>query len=244
MAQINYATRELITKIVYYGPGFCGKTTSLYWLYNKLDPHHVERMYSVDTDDDRTLFFDLLPIAFNQIEGINLRVKLYTVPGQVKYDFTRRMTLKGADAVVFVADSEARRYKENIESLKNLGVNLAKHKIDFREIPLVLQYNKRDCSDILPIEVMDEMLNVRQWPSFGSVAIAPDDSGVLNSFIASLALLLKSFGKHLGRTDEEMHQITGELEQDLKHQIKPGWDLKVLELSKNKFPAFNKMTPI
>ncbi len=229
MARVNYEKREIIAKIVYYGPGLSGKTSSLYWLYNKLDPQHVKKLYTLNTDDDRTLFFDLLPIIFTQLNRMKLQVKLYTVPGQVKYNTTRKMVLKGADAVVFVADSEVRRYKDNIERLNNLADNLAQMGANIEEIPLVLQYNKRDCADILPFEVMDEMLNSRQWLSFGSIAVSPDDFGVLESFISILDLMIKSFVKRyrLQHTEEEVKRMTQKLEEELRQQIKFGWDLKM-----------------
>ena len=156
-------------------------------------------------------------------------MKLYTVPGQVKYNTTRKMVLKGADAVVFVADSEARRYQDNIEGLNNLTNNLAQMGANIEEIPLVLQYNKRDCAEILPFEVMDDMLNSGQWPSFGSIAISPDDSGVLESFISILDVMIKSFVKRyrLQHTEEEVERMTHKLEEELRQQIKFGWDLKM-----------------
>ena len=121
MAQFNYNTREIIAKVVYYGPSVGGKTTNLQWLHSKLDPRSVGKLFSLETEADRTLFFDLLPINLGNIKGMDLRLKVYTVPGQVKYNSTRKMVLTGADAVVFVADSDAKRHKDNVESLKNLA---------------------------------------------------------------------------------------------------------------------------
>ena len=229
MAQIYYNKREIIAKIVYYGPAFSGKTTSLHWLYNKLDPDHVKKMYSLDTDGDRTLFFDLLPVNFGRINGMNFRLKVYTVPGQVRYSSTRKIILSGADAVIFVADSERTCHKGNVESLKNLAKNLAENGLDIKTIPLVLQYNKRDSEDIIPIEIMDQKLNFRKCPSFGSTAIAPDDYGVLEGFISVVTDLVKSFGAkyQLVNADNELGSIAKVLEEELWEQIRPGWDLKV-----------------
>jgi signal recognition particle receptor subunit beta len=229
MAQVNYEKRKIVAKIVYYGPAYSGKTTSLQWLYNKLDPKHVEELHAINTEEDRTLFFDLLPIVFTELNKINLHVKLYTVPGQVKYNSTRKVVLQGVDAIVFVSDSEARRYKDNIESLNNLTDNLAEMGVNIHDIPIVLQHNKRDCAGILPLDVMDEMLNSGQWPSFGSIAISPDDSGVLESFIGILDVMIKSFVKRYlpQRTEEETEQISHKLENELRKQIRSGWDLKI-----------------
>lgn len=229
MPQVNYSKREAIAKIVYYGPAFSGKTSSLYWLYHKLDPEHVKELYTLSTDEDRTLFFDLLPVTFTQLNRMKLQLKLYTVPGQVKYNSTRQMVLKGADAIVFVADSEATRYQDNIESLKNLKDNLLQHGIKIDDIPLVMQYNKRDATAVLPIEVMDQMFNPRKCPSFGSIAISHEDTGVLECFIAVLRLMIKSFAKRyqLNRSDEEVQNLTDKLADELRNQMKPWWDLKV-----------------
>jgi len=221
MAQFNYNTREIIAKVVYYGPSFGGKTTSLQWLHSKLDPKYIGRLFSLDTEADRTLFFDLLPINLGVIKGMDLRLKIYTVPGQVKYNATRKMVLTGADAVVFVADSETTRYKDNLDSLNNLAKNLAEKGFDIKSIPLVLQYNKRDLPNILPLEVMNEKLNFRHLSAFGSIAINPDDQGVLESFIAIVVFMLKSFNQkyQIAQTDEELKHITNKLEKTFRSHI-------------------------
>ncbi len=229
MPQVNYAKREAIAKIVYYGPAYSGKTSSLYWLYNKLDPEHVKELHSLSTDEDRTLFFDLLPVTLTQLNRMKLKLKLYTVPGQVKYNSTRKMVLKGADAVVFVADSDASRYLENTQSLKNLRENLLQHGINIDDIPLVMQYNKRDAGAVLPIDVMDQMLNSWQCPSVGSIAISHEDSGVLEGFIEILTLMITSFATryHLNKNEEEVRELTRKLAEELRGQMRPWWDLKV-----------------
>jgi signal recognition particle receptor subunit beta len=221
MANFNYETREIIAKIVYYGPSFGGKTTTLQWLYKKFDPNCIGELFSLNTEADRTLFFDLLPINLGVIKGMNLRLKIYTVPGQVKYNTTRKMVLTGVDAVVFVADSEITRYKDNLESLDNLAKNLAVKGLDINTIPLVFQYNKRDLAHVLPIAVLNEKLNFRHRPSFGSIAIDPRDPGVLESFITILRLMIASFHRKYNIVDseEEMNRILRKLEQNFRDHI-------------------------
>ncbi len=228
MAQFNYNTREIIAKVVYYGPSLGGKTTNLQWLHSTLDPRSVGKLFSLETEADRTLFFDLLPINLGNIKGMDLRLKVYTVPGQVKYNSTRKMVLTGADAVTFVADSDVKRHKDNVESLKNLAENLAANGLNIRIMPLVFQYNKRDLPNVLPIEVMDKKLNFRNLPSFGSVAIDPNDSGVLDCFIAVLVSMVESFGEKykIGKTSDEIRRITAKLEKNLREHVKRGSVLK------------------
>ncbi len=228
MAQFNYNTREIIAKVVYYGPSVGGKTTNLQWLHSKLDPKSVGKLFSLETEADRTLFFDLLPINLGNIKGMDLRLKVYTVPGQVKYNSTRKMVLTGADAVTFVSDSDAKRHKDNVESLKNLAENLAANGLNIRTIPLVLQYNKRDVANALPIDVMDKKLNFRNLPAFGSVAIDPSDLGVLNCFIAILVAMVESFAEKykIGKTSDEIKRITTKLERNLREHVERGSEPK------------------
>ncbi len=164
MVLFNYSTKELTAKIVYYGPGLCGKTTNLQWVHEKLPVKNKGKMLSLATETDRTLFFDFLPIELGTIRGMRTRVQLYTVPGQVFYNATRRMVLKGADSVVFVCDSQEPMLEANLESLENLRENLEVNEIDPDEIPIVFQYNKRDLPNALPIEVLNERLNPRGAP--------------------------------------------------------------------------------
>ncbi len=224
MAQFNYNTREIIAKVVYYGPSVGGKTTNLQWLHSKLDPRSVGKLFSLETEADRTLFFDLLPINLGNIKGMDLRLKVYTVPGQVKYNSTRKMVLTGADAVTFVADSDSKRYKDNVESLKNLAENLAANGLNIRTIPLVLQYNKRDIPTALPLGVMEKKLNFRNLPAFGSVAIDPNDKGVLDCFIAVLVSMVESFAEKykIGKTSDEIKRITTKLERNLREHVERG----------------------
>jgi signal recognition particle receptor subunit beta len=220
MAQYKYDTREIIAKLVYYGPSCSGKTTNLHWLHRKLDPRNVGQLFSLETQGDRTLFFDLLPINLGKIRGMDLRLKIYTVPGEVKYNATRKMVLSGADAVVFVADSDPKRHDVNAASLKNLADNLVANGLHFHTIPLVFQYNKRDLPQADPIPVLDKKLNVRNLPSFGSVAIDANDYGVLESFIAILSSMVRSFGeKYQFGTDAEITTITNSLEKNLRGYV-------------------------
>jgi signal recognition particle receptor subunit beta len=220
MAQYKYDTREIIAKLVYYGPSCSGKTTNLQWLHCKLDPRNVGQLFSLETQGDRTLFFDLLPLNLGKIRGMDLRLKIYTVPGEVKYNTTRKMVLSGADAVVFVADSDPKRHDLNVASLKNLADNLVANGLHFNTIPLVFQYNKRDLPQADPIPVLDKKFNDRNLPSFGSVAIDANDYGVLESFIAILSSMVRSFGeKYQFGTDAEITTITNSLEKNLRGYV-------------------------
>ncbi len=159
MSFINYSSREINCKIVYYGPGLCGKTTNLQHIYLKTNPNVKGKMISLATETERTLFFDFLPLALGEIRGFKTRFHLYTVPGQVFYDASRKLILKGVDGVVFVADSQIERMEANIESLDNLKVNLQEQGYDLDRIPRVLQYNKRDLPNAMSLEEMREALN-------------------------------------------------------------------------------------
>jgi mutual gliding-motility protein MglA len=170
---VNYATREITCKIVYYGPGRSGKTTNLHYIYGQVPGDRKGQMVSLATQTDRTLFFDFLPIDLGSISGFTTRFQLYTVPGQVYYQTTRKLVLQGADGVVFVADSQARQLDENIESMQDLHANLAEQGVDARTVPLVIQYNKQDLpADIItPVADLDEALNFRNVPSFSADAL-------------------------------------------------------------------------
>ena len=159
MSFINYSSREINCKIVYYGPGLCGKTTNLQHIYNKTNPDLKGKMISLATETERTLFFDFLPLALGQIRGFKTRFHLYTVPGQVFYDASRKLILKGVDGVVFVADSQIERMEANIESLENLRVNLSEQGYDLDKLPCVIQYNKRDLPSAAALDEMQRTLN-------------------------------------------------------------------------------------
>lgn len=173
MSLVNYATREITCKIVYYGPGRSGKTTNLHYIYGQVPGDRKGQMVSLATQTDRTLFFDFLPIDLGTISGFTTRFQLYTVPGQVYYQTTRKLVLQGADGVVFVADSQARQLDENIESMQDLHANLAEQGVDTRQMPLVIQYNKQDLPPemITPVPELEDALNFRGVPSFPADAL-------------------------------------------------------------------------
>jgi signal recognition particle receptor subunit beta len=166
MSFINYSSREINCKIVYYGPGLCGKTTNLQHIYTKTNPDLKGKMISLATETERTLFFDFLPLALGSIRGFKTRFHLYTVPGQVFYDASRKLILKGVDGVVFVADSQIERMEANLESLDNLRINLREQGYELEKIPFVIQYNKRDLPNAAPLDEMRKLLNTQNVPDF------------------------------------------------------------------------------
>ncbi len=193
MSFINYSAREINCKIVYYGPGLCGKTTNLQYIYAKTNPSAKGKLISLATETERTLFFDFLPLSLGDIKGFKTRFHLYTVPGQVFYDASRKLILKGADGVVFVADSQIERMEANLESLDNLKINLKEHGFDLDKMPFVIQYNKRDLPNVMPVAELRKALNYRNVPDFE--AVASKGVGVFETLkaIAKLVLLeLKS----------------------------------------------------
>ena len=173
MSIVNYATREITCKIVYYGPGRSGKTTNLHYVHEQVPDDRKGRMVSLATQNDRTLFFDFLPLDLGSISGFTTKFQLYTVPGQVYYKTTRKLVLQGADGIVFVADSQARQLAENVESMQDMHANLAEHGVDARTMPLVLQYNKQGLPRdlIVPEAELDEALNFRGVPAFPADAL-------------------------------------------------------------------------
>jgi signal recognition particle receptor subunit beta len=193
MSFINYSSREINCKIVYYGPGLCGKTTNLQYIYKKTSPEAKGKMISLATETERTLFFDFLPLSLGEIRGFKTRFHLYTVPGQVFYDASRKLILKGVDGVVFVADSQVERMEANIESLQNLKDNLAEQGYDFNKIPLVIQYNKRDLPNAAPVEELRNLLNPTGTPDFEGVAFKGD--GVFETLKAIAKLVLTELKK-------------------------------------------------
>ncbi len=170
MSFINYAAREINCKLVYYGPGLCGKTTNLQFIYDKTNPDVKGKMISLATETERTLFFDFLPLSLGEIRGFKTRFHLYTVPGQVFYDASRKLILKGVDGVIFVADSQKERMEANIESLENLRENLKEQGFDLDKIPYIMQYNKRDLPSAAPIEELRPLLNPGSVPEFEACA--------------------------------------------------------------------------
>ena len=170
MSFINYSAREINCKIVYYGPGLCGKTTNLKYIYEKTNPDAKGKMITLATETERTLFFDFLPLSLGEIRGFKTRFHLYTVPGQVFYDASRKPILKGVDGVVFVADSQVARFEANIESLENLRSNLQEQGYNLDKLPYVVQYNKRDMPEVSSVEELRRELNPNNVPDFEAVA--------------------------------------------------------------------------
>jgi len=191
MALLNHAKKELNAKIVYYGPGLSGKTTNLEWIHKKMEPEKRGKLISLETKTDRTLFFDFLPVQIGEIAGYRMRFNVYTVPGQIFYNETRKMVLKGVDGVVFVADCQREMASENVESLKNLAENLASIHKDVSKIPLVLQYNKMDLANTLTVEEMNRLLNEAGHPFFEAIAVQGE--GVLTT----LARITRMVAEHL-----------------------------------------------
>jgi len=170
MSFINYAAREINVKIVFYGPGLCGKTTNLQYIYEKSSPQQKGKLISLATETDRTLFFDFLPLDLGAVRGFKTRFHLYTVPGQVFYDASRKLILKGVDGVVFVADSQEARMDANAESLSNLEDNLSENGFELKTVPYVLQFNKRDLPSAMLVDDMYRLLNFKGEPTFEAVA--------------------------------------------------------------------------
>lgn len=193
MVVVSYSGREINAKIVYYGPGLCGKTTNLEKIYDSVPETHRGRMVSMKTQTDRTLFFDLLPLDLGELQGMKTRFLLYTVPGQVYYNATRKLVLKGVDAVVFVADSAPDKMAENRESLANLEANLKAYGLDLKTIPWVLQYNKRDLPNALSVEEMNRELNPHNVPTFEAQAV--NGGGVFETLRGVSKILLAKIAK-------------------------------------------------
>ncbi len=206
MALFNYATKEITLKVVYYGPGLSGKTTNLQYLHSMLDLKNRGKLLSLATEADRTLFFDFLPIDIGKIKDFSIRFQLYTVPGQVRYNATRRLVLKGADAVVFVADSQRELKDANIESLENMRENLIANNLNPDTIPIVLQYNKRDLTELMSIDELNSDLNQRGVPYFEAVAVK--GKGVEETFKEITRNLLKDImSKHKVTIEREKKPV-------------------------------------
>jgi signal recognition particle receptor subunit beta len=214
MVMINRATKEITFKVVYYGPGLCGKTTNLEYIYSSANPDRRGKMLTVATETDRTLFFDFMPLELGTIKGMKVRVQLYTVPGQVFYDATRRIVLRGSDGVVFVADSQAVMMDANVESLENLKHNLRLNSLEPETIPLVMQYNKQDLPGLSPTEEIRKRLNWRGVPDFTSVATV--GTGVHETLRKIIELVIRklqgqeAIGKKRMAPDEEAKALTSD----------------------------------
>jgi signal recognition particle receptor subunit beta len=207
MPFINFSKDEIQCKIVYYGAGFCGKTTNLQYIYTQTREDIKGKMVSIDTKGDRTLFFDFLSLSLGKIRGFDIRVQLYTVPGQVHYDATRKLVLKGVDGVVFVADSLKVQRKKNIESLINLAKNLAEKGVSIRSVPLVIQYNKRDLdgtdSEILAMDILEKDLNsMLKVPSFPASALK--GNGVFETLREISKLVVKDVSRKIMLLEKQL----------------------------------------
>lgn len=193
MSFINYSSKEINCKIVYYGPGLCGKTTNLQYVYGKTNPVAKGKMISLATETERTLFFDFLPLTLGEIKGFKVRFHLYTVPGQIFYDASRKLILKGVDGVVFVADSQVERMEANIESFENLAINLKEQGYDLEKLPYVIQYNKRDLPNAAPLEELRDLLNPKGITEFE--ACAATGEGVFETLKGISKLVLTELKK-------------------------------------------------
>ena len=193
MTFINYASREINCKIVYYGPGLCGKTTNIQWIFEQANPEKRGKLVSLATETDRTLFFDFLPLDMGTVKGFKVRFHLYTVPGQVFYYASRKLILRGCDGVIFVADSQAARLEANIESIANLATNLKENGFDIRTIPYVLQLNKRDMPTAASTAELEQLLRFRNEPMIE--AVANRGIGVIDTLKATARQILMDLQK-------------------------------------------------
>lgn len=198
MPTIDHANKEISCKIVYYGPGLCGKTTNLELIHRDVPGQSKTNLVSLATEKDRTLFFDFLPVTLGEIKGFKIKFQLYTVPGQVYYNATRKLVLSGVDGIVFVADSQRSKFRENIDMMENLRENLLEYRIDLDDLPLVIQYNKRDLPDIVPVEELRQALNKRGVPDLESIAV--EGKGVRETLRAIATETLSRVGRRTAST--------------------------------------------
>ncbi|HKQ71219.1 MAG TPA: ADP-ribosylation factor-like protein [Polyangiaceae bacterium] len=225
MASVNSLAKELVFKVVYYGPGLSGKTTTLQHIHATTKTEHRGKMVSLATPVDRTLYFDFLPIRLPKVRGMGVRLQLFTVPGQVYYNATRKLVLTGADGLVFVSDSQAGRVDSNLETLENLRENLLEHGRSLGNVPHIVQHNKRDCGDVLPLEELDHMLNLHKAPSFGTVATRGD--GVYQSLEAITKLVVAAFESSIPPGERhisaDLEAIEGGLSEALRNADPSGF---------------------
>jgi len=219
MALVNHTTREINAKIVYYGPGLCGKTTNIHLIYHRIAPTQRGKLISLATETDRTLFFDFLPVELGTIKNYKVRFHLYTVPGQVFYNATRKLVLKGADGVIFVADSQRAMLDANLESLANLRDNFSDMGIDLADFPMVLQFNKRDLPDVLSVDEMNAALNPRMIPYYEAVAMTGE--GVLKTFTSVSKQVLQDMQKHPERHNFSIGDIVSQGDRGVVEPLDP-----------------------
>ncbi|WP_457568808.1 GTP-binding protein [Desulfurobacterium sp.] len=193
MPLINFATKEINCKIVYYGPGLSGKTANIKWIYDHIRPENKGELITLATETERTLFFDFVPIEVATVKGFKVRFHLYTTPGQIIYKISRKLILKGVDGIVFVADSQEERHDANLDTLDDMLNNMKELGIKFEETPLVFQYNKRDLPNILPVEVLRKDLNKWNYPDFEAIAIR--GVGVIETFKEITKLVVQKLKK-------------------------------------------------
>ena len=219
MASVNALSRELVFKVVYYGPGLSGKTTTLQHIHATVRPEHRGKMVSLATPVDRTLYFDFLLIRLPRVRDMGVRLQLFTVPGQVYYNATRKLVLTGADGLVFVSDSQSGRTDANLETMANLRENLQEHGRVLADFPHVIQHNKRDLADVLPVDELDRMLNHHGAPSFGTVATRGD--GVYEALEAITKLVVAGFEAKIPPGERqlaaELEAIEGGLSEALRN---------------------------
>lgn len=240
MALFNYTTKEITVKVVYYGPGLSGKTTNLQYLHHIINPDRKGKLLCLPTESDRTLFFDLLPIDLGKIRDFSLRFQLYTVPGQVRYNATRKLVLKGADAIVFVADSQSDMKEQNIESFKNMRDNLIANNINPDEIPLILQYNKRDLPNVLSIDDLNTDLNENGKYQYIE-AIAIDGTGVEDSFQDITKIVIDDIKHKVDLPYLEEEEVPIEVEIDESSPEEPVITSPVLESTMYESDAVNSI---
>ena len=240
MALFNYAKREINAKVVYYGPGLCGKTTNIQYIHTKLNPDSRGKLLSLATQTDRTLFFDFLPVELGDIKGFKTRFHLYTVPGQVFYNATRKMVLKGVDGIVFVADSQRDMLDANLESFQNLKDNLEEYNLSLDSIPYVIQYNKRDLPGVMSTEELDAALNGDKVPTFPASAV--DGRGVLPTLTTVCKMVLRKLRTTQGIATEDTtgrSRKAGATYRELQQGKKPaaGTAQRVVPTAPESFPG-------
>ncbi len=203
MSFVNYAAREITCKLVYYGAGLCGKTTNVQQMYERAAPERRGRLLELNTDQERTLMFDFMPLTVGELHGFTLRFHVYSVPGQIFYAATRRLIVRGADAIVFVADSQEARFEANVESVENLEADLREHFGDAHHVPCVMQYNKRDCPGAVSIGRLQRALNPHGWPELEAIAV--QGFGVQTTSRTAMKLAIQQIRHELGPSHQSAH---------------------------------------